>query len=606
LTQAPIGEYALLGDTRSAALISRRGSIDWLCLPRFDADPVFGLLIDAEHGGRFELSVAGEVEARSYRAESAVLETHWRAPGGIATVTEAMPVNVTGLRPQLALVRHVECTAGEVDVRVVFDPRLGMPGRRPRWSWRGDALLCEWDSLALLLQCFPGRPPEPGAETTTRLGQGGSLTLLASLADRTPAVLLPRSTALDLIEETDRDWRRWAEEIEYAGPFRPAVVRSLITLRLLTYSPSGAPVAAPTTSLPEELGGELNWDYRYAWPRDAGIGSGAFMAAGLTQEAQAFLRWLQIASRLTLPRMQVLYTLDGTHGHPEREIAGVSGYRGSLPVRASNAAARQHQLDVYGWVVDTAWHLASLGSELDGPSWRMIRSLADFVAGCWRSPDAGIWEERDQHKQHVSSKLMAFVALDRAARIARRRGQDLERAQRWERERDALRSEVREQGWSTQLNSYTATYGSQDLDAALLLVAMSELEDDRPERIRSTIAAVRRRLSAGGVLLYRNRPSGDAASGEGAFLACSFWLVDALARSGAVEEAEAVMTELVALGGELGLLAEEVDPGSGEMLGNHPQALSHATLVAAALSIEAAKASGTRPGSRRKRGVPAA
>ncbi len=607
MAQAPIADYAMVGDTRTAALISRAGSIDWLCLPRFDGDPVFGQLIDAERGGRFEVAVAGgHVESRSYRPESPVLDTQWRGPSGAVTVTDAMPVDVTGLRPQLTLIRHVVCTSGEVDVSVLFDPRLGLPGRPPRDSRRGQALFCEWGSLALVLQCFPGPTPEAGRPYSAKLRQGEALTLLASLADRTAAVLLPPAQAVALIEEADRDWRRWSAEIEYSGPFRQAVVRSLITLRLLTYSPSGAPVAAPTMSLPERIGGELNWDYRYAWPRDAGIGSGAFMAAGRTQEAQAFLRWLGVASRLTLPRMRVLYTLDGTPGHREREIQGVSGYRRSLPVRAANAAAEQHQLDVYGWVVDAGWHLASLGSPLDGPSWRMIRSLADFVASRWREPDAGIWEEREEPRHHVSSKLMAFVALDRAARIAHLQKSDLGRARRWEREREALRADVRERGWNDELKSYTASYGSNHLDAALLLVAMSELEDSHPERIRSTIDAIRERLGAGGVLLYRYLGRDGRPVGEGAFLACTFWMIDALARCGQVDEAEDLLDRAVRLGGELGLLAEEIDPATGEMLGNHPQALSHSTLVAAALSIEAAKASGTHPGSRRRRREPAA
>ena len=606
MPQAPIGEYALLGDTRSAALISRTGSIDWLCLPRFDSDPVFGQLIDAEHGGRFELSIDGQVEARSYRSDSAVLETRWRGPGGSATVTETMPVNVKGFRPQLALIRQVECTSGEVDVQVLFDPRYGLPGRRPRWSWRRQALVCEWGALALVLQCFPGEPSEPGVSRSILLSQGETLTFVASLADRSPAVLVDRENALGLIEETDRDWRRWVAEIEYSGPFRQTVIRSLITLRQLTYSPSGAPVAAPTMSLPERIGGNLNWDYRYAWPRDAGIGSGAFMAVGRTEEAQAFLRWLELASRLTLPRMNVLYTMDGTLGHREREIKGVSGYHGSLPVRTANAAALQHQLDVYGWVVDTGWHLAGLGAKLDGPSWRMIRALADFVARCWRNPDAGIWEERGKPRQHVSSKLLAFVALDRAAQIARQSGQDIRQGQIWEREREALRSEVQQLGWNPRLNSYSAVYESDDLDASVLLVAMSELEGHNSERVKATVDAVRQRLGAGGVLLYRYLPDGNETPNEGAFLACTFWLIDALARCGWVEEAEVLLAETIRLGGELGLLAEEVDPSTGDMLGNYPQALSHSTLVGAALSIESARASGSRPGSRRRPREPAA
>lgn len=595
MPQPPIGEYAIVGDTRSAALISRTGSVDWLCVPRFDADPVFGVLIDAEHGGRFELRIDGDVEGRSYRTESAVLETHWRGTNGTATVTDAMPVAVKGLRPQLALVRYVVCTSGTVEVRLRFDPRFGLPGQAPRSSRRGPAIVCQWGSLALLLQCFPGETPPPGELKIIRLTSGETFLAVLSLADRTPAVFLSHNDALSLIDEADREWHRWAAEIEYSGAFRSAVIRSLITLRLLTYSPSGAPVAAPTSSLPERIGGDLNWDYRYAWPRDAGIGSGAFMAAGRAQEAKAFLRWLEIASRLTLPRMDVLYTLDGTPGHREREIDGVSGYRGSLPVRAANAAARQHQLDVYGWVVDTAWHLASLGSALDGPSWRMIRGLADFVARSWRQADAGIWEERGPHRQHVSSKLMAFVALDRAVRMARQRRTEGRRASRWERERDALRSEVRSQGWNSTLNSYSAAYGSEDLDASLLLLGASELED-QPDRIMGTIEAVRDRLGAGGVLLYRNLPDGKAPN-EGAFLACSFWAIDALARCGRIDQAETLLQEAIRLGGELELLAEEVDPSTGEALGNFPQALSHSTLVTAALSIEVAKASRNRQGS---------
>jgi GH15 family glucan-1,4-alpha-glucosidase len=605
LPQPAIGDYALLGDTRSAALVSRTGSIDWLCFPRFDADPVFGYLIDAEHGGRFELAIEGSVETRSYRSESAVLETRWQGATGAALVSEAMPVNVRGLRPQLAIIRRLVCTAGTIDVRILFDPRRGMPGMPPRWSRRGQAVLCHWGSLAVVLQSFGVEAPDPGVMRAVHLRQGAALTLVASLADRTPAVLLTENDTLAMLDEADTDWRDWAARIEYAGPFRQAVIRSLITLRLLTYSPSGAPVAAPTTSLPERIGGSLNWDYRYAWPRDAGIGSGAFMAVGRTEEAQAFLRWLEIASRLSLPRMKVLYTVDGTPGHREREIKGVSGYRNSLPVRVANAAATQHQLDVYGWVVDAGWHLASLGLRLDGPSWRMIRALADFVARSWRNADAGIWEERGEPRQHVSSKLLAFVALDRAARIARREAHDLRRAEMWEGEREVLRAEVMARGWNPKLNAYSAAYGSDDLDASLLLLPMSELEPAGSARVKATIDAVRRRLGAQGALIYRYLPDDYRAPPEGAFLACSFWMIDALARRGDVDEAEAQLAQAIRLGGELGLLSEEVDPSTGQMLGNHPQALSHSTLVAAALSIEAAKASGNHPGSLHRPGAPA-
>lgn len=597
--QLAIGDYGLLGDTRAAALVTRQGSIDWLCLPRFDADPVFGQLIDAQFGGRFVLRSDGQVMSRRYRPHSTVLETSWAGEGGTALTTDCMALDVSGLRPQLVLVRGLECTQGEVTAQLTFDPRLGLPGREPRWARRQHGIVCEWGSLALCLQTFPTQSITPGLESTMPLRQGERLTVVMSMADRTPAVYVTEAEASAMIESTDRTWRDWAANIEYDGPFRHAVVRSLMTLRLLTYSPSGAPIAAPTTSIPELVGGVSNWDYRYAWPRDAAIGSGAFMATGLRQEAEAFLRWLEIASRLSHPKMDVLYTVDGTPGHQERLVTGVSGYRGSLPVRIANQAARQHQLDVYGWVIDTAWHLASFGARLDGPSWRMVRSLADFVAGCWRDPDAGIWELRNDDRQNVSSKFLAFVALDRAARMAHQRGSDRQRAGRWTRERDLLRDQVRELGWSAEMGSYVADYGHHRLDASLLLLPMSELEPQR-EREVATIRAIRDRLGAGGVLLYRFLGD-DGKPHEGAFLPCTFWLIDALARTGAVDEAQSLMEVAIQLGGELGLYAEEMDPSSMEMLGNHPQALTHSSLVTAALSIEQARGAGSHPGSHHRR-----
>jgi len=586
---APIEEHAILGDTRSAALVTREGCIDWMCLPRFDADPVFARLLDAEHGGRFELSIEGAVSGRRYRRDSAVLETSWHGESGTGLITEAMALDVKGMRPQLVLVRTVECTSGTIEVRALFEPRGGIPGRPPAADDRGGYLICWWNALALIVQTFPHHALGINRELRITLSSGNRFTVLMSMADRTPAVIVTETDALRMIEEADATWRAWADGITYKGPYRGHVVRSLITMKLLTYSPSGAPVAAPTTSMPEVVGGGLNWDYRYSWPRDAGIGSGALMSSGKREEAEGFMRWLNIASALTRPRMSVLYTLDGTPGHRERELRDVSGYRGSLPVRISNEAFRQHQLDVYGWVVDTAWHLDQPVARLDSRSWALVGSLVDFVAGHWHEPDAGIWERRDERRHHVSSKLLAFVALDRALRMSKQRRVRPERLRKWEDARAALRADVMTNGWSETICSYVSWYGSDEVDASLLLLPMSELEPQGSERVRQTIDAVMDRLLLPGARVLRYAEGLDGAAQEGAFLPCSFWLVDALARCGRLPEAKRFMDQALGLAGELGLMGEEVQRQASEMLGNYPLALTHSALVLAALSLEHAE-----------------
>lgn len=445
----------------------------------------------------------------------------------------------------------------------------------------------DWGSLALTLRTEPDLEIRAGTPAHIHVEQGERVTFVVALADRAPGVLIGAEKAWELLERGDRWWRRWSESLRYDGPMPGTVARSLITLRLLTYAPSGAPIAAPTTSLPEKLGGSLNWDYRFSWPRDASLGLRAFLGTGHREEPRAFLRWLTIASRLSRPRVDVLYDLEGRPGIGEEERWALPGYRGSRPVRFGNAACEQHQLDVYGWIVDAAWRLHREGERLEGDVWRAVTGWADFVCRSWREPDAGIWERRGSPAHHVHSKLMGWMALDRALEMGREYPLRHARRRRWEMERSALSEDVRRQGLDSSRGVYWGRYGGPDLDAALLMLPEIGWEGSGSPRLSATVEAIRSELDAGDGLLYRYPQDGKD---EGAFLACSFWMVGALCRLGRIEEAVALFESLCARTNDVGLLAEEVDPGTGAFLGNFPQALTHSSLVSAGLSIRAATA----------------
>ncbi|MDP8956735.1 MAG: glycoside hydrolase family 15 protein [Actinomycetota bacterium] len=588
-----IGDYALIGDGRTAALSSTSGSIDWLCLPRFDSDPIFGRLVGGDQAGQFSLEVQGRTHvARRYRDGSSVLETRWRTPEAEVTLTEGMVLQVSGrLLPQAVLIRRLESSGGNTRVKLRYDPRAGLGGERLRSERRHEALISIRGTLAIALQSTPDLTVEPGEDQGFTLEPGRPVTFVLGMADRQPLVFVRPDFAFELLDEADRWWRDWGSRITYRGPMIDSVVRSLITLRLLTYSPSGAAVAAPTTSLPEHVGGIRNWDYRFAWPRDASIGATAFLANGLEDEGVSFLRWLLQASRLTRPRLHVVYSLDGKPQVDEREVPAAPGYRGSRPVRVGNKAGTQHQLDVYGWVIDTAWNRLQAGGRPNSAIWRAVRSSADWVARSWREPDAGIWEIRERPAHYVHSKLMAWLALDRALRIASAHGTRQSRLRRWTAERDALAADIRSRGFDERRGSYVRAYGAEDLDAAVLILPVLEFDPPESPRVSATVDAIRRELSAGGPLLYRYLPGTDGLEGrEGAFLPCSFWLVQALARIGRVEEAHLLFEDLCKRSNVVGLFAEEMDPSTGEHVGNFPQALTHAALLQAALALQAATA----------------
>ncbi len=586
--QPPIADYGLIGDTRTAALVSSAGSIDWMCLPRFDGVPVFGRLVGGADAGHFKIApvIPFRTVARSYRPGSPVLETTWATDRSELTLTESLVAEVKGpLRPSTLLVRRVTGRGQPTEVEVDLQPRLG-PGRVPSLSPRKGALVASFGSLALCLSVSASNRAVDGLRFRSEVGPGSELTIVLSAAHRSPLVYLTPELAWGALEDDDRVWRAWSAGIEAHGPFRDPVVRSLITLRLLTYSPSGAPVAAPTTSLPEELGGGRNWDYRFAWPRDASIGISAFLRAGKVREARAFMAWLLHASRLDRPRMPVLLDLDGRPSPSERELEGWPGYRHSAPVRVGNGAAGQHQLDGYGWVLDAGWILATHGHRLYSETWRALAGFADQVSRRWQQPDAGIWEIRGDGAHHVHSKVMGWLALDRALRLSARHRTSARRVRRWSAHRRAIADEVRSRGFDASRGTYTRTYGSPDLDAALLVLPAVGFDASDPGRIAGTVDAVRRELSAGGPLVYRYPPGRDGlAGGEGAFLPCSFWLVSALASLGRLDEATQMMSDLVGVSSPLGLYAEEIDPLTGSHLGNFPQALTHSTLVQAAMLL---------------------
>jgi GH15 family glucan-1,4-alpha-glucosidase len=568
----PLREYGLIGDTRTAALSSGAGSIDWMCWPRFDAEPVFGRLIDAGRGGCFEMTLRGVTHTRRrYRDRSAVLETAWETGSGRAILIEAMATRAASP----VLVRRLTCTEGSVRARVLYDPRPGLPGttRTP--------------PIALSLR--PAINLRPGAPVELDVRQGESLTAVLSDLHR----VVPAARGPEIIAGTDRWWRRWCQEIQAGEPHGEVLVRSLISLRLLTYTPTGAPVAAPTTSLPEEIGGGRNWDYRFAWPRDASVGVAAFLAAGKHAEACAFVDWLVgCASREETP-IRVLYDLDGERSRPERTVRGLSGYRGSLPVRVGNLAERQHQLDVYGWVIDALWNLVQGGERLGRMGRRALVEYADFVAENWRRPDAGLWELRGRPTHGVHSKVWAWIALDRAARTAAALGMSGVRRARWEDEARRLAEDVRRRGVDAGRGCYVRSYGSGELDSALLLLPLTGFDAAGRERLATTVDRIWRELGAGDPLLYRYPPGHDGLSGrEGAFLPCSFWLLEALLRLDRCDEGLRLFEQVLGLANEFLLLPEEIDPATHAYLGNYPLALSQAGLVHAVTEVQ--RALGTR------------
>ena len=585
---APIREYAAIGDGRTVALVARDGSVDWLCLPDVDSASVFGRLLDAEGGGSFQLEPAVPYRAeRAYQHHSNVLETTFSTADGRVRLTDAMTLtDISRISPMRELVRKVEALAGTVPLRWRFEPRFGyglvdthVEQRHGRWFAHAGA-----DAVVLgLCDAGEGDFRDGGIEGELRLAEGQSALFSLAGASREPAVIPGRADSERRLERTERFWPQWVGRAAYEGAWRDAVTRSALVLKLLTFAPSGAIVAAPTTSLPEWIGGDRNWDYRFTWLRDASWTLDAMLRLGFHDEAHAFFWWLMHASRLTQPKLQILYKLDGSVHTDEQELDHLAGYRGSYPVRVGNGARDQEQLDLYGAVLEAIWLYGKEMGRLDGDTGKEVARIADYVAKHWRDRDNGIWEVRDERAHYIQSKGLCWVALDRACALAHE-GLIPDRHHDWRHAADEVMAFVDDEGWDDGLQSYVRAPDMRELDASLLTLALLGFHHPREERIQGTIAAVERELREG-PYVYRYR-GGDGLSGkEGAFLTCSFWLVDAFARSGRLDDANALMEELVGLANDVGLYPEEIDPLTNEFLGNFPQGLTHLALINAAVSI---------------------
>ena len=581
-----IGDYAAIGDGRTVALVDRDGSVDWLCLPDLDSPSTFGALLDPDHGGRFRLEPEGPYEAeRRYVPSTNVLETVFRTRDGAVRVVDALTLPGTGIAPLRELVRSVEGLAGRVPMAWNVEPGFGYGGQTTTLGWRGDVPVATGGAMALALSCWDAGRPQLGdgrIHGRMSIGQGQQAGLALAIADREPLVLSTRRDAERRLVSTIAFWQQWSEHRRYEGPWRDAVLRSALVLKLLIFSPSGALAAAPTTSLPEDVGGERNWDYRFCWVRDATFTLTALLRLGCLDEADAFFWWLMHASQLTRPRLQVLYRLDGG-AHARERTLPLPGYRDSRPVRVGNGAVDQLQLDVYGDLFETVWRYAGHGA-LDHDVATRLSQTANLVCREWRRRDAGLWEVRAEPEHFTQSKMMCWVALDRAARLADAGQIPARHAPRWRREARAIRDFVEQRCWSEADQTYLRSSDGGGVDAGLLLGVLFGYHAPDDPRLATTIDAVRREL-ADGPLLYRYRDDDGLSGTEGAFLACSFWLVEALARVGRLREASALMDELMGFSNDVGLYSEEFQPTTGELVGNFPQALTHLALVSAALAL---------------------
>jgi GH15 family glucan-1,4-alpha-glucosidase len=589
--RTPIADYAVIGDTETAALVARDGSIDWLCLPRFDSGACLAALLGDEGNGRWRMGPAGGPKRvrRQYRPGTLVLETEMDAEGGTVRLIDLMPIRGRDGGNNADVVRIVEGVAGRVEMRMDLTIRFDY-GHLVPWVTRSGARLRAVggpDALTL------GTPVEFHGEDLSTVAE-----FAVSKGDRVPFVLTwhpshlptPKHVEADqALKDTEKWWRRWTDASTYDGEWKEAVDRSLITLKALTYAPTGGIVASPTTSLPEEIGGVRNWDYRFVWLRDATFTLQTLLMAGYRREALAWRDWLLRAVAGDPEDLQIMYGVAGERRLPELELDWLAGYAGSRPVRIGNAAHQQIQVDVYGELMDAIYTARRMGMDHEETVWDLQQLLLEHLEGKWAQPDHGLWEVRGDPRHFTHSRLMTWVAFDRAVKCVEQWTFDGP-VEHWRELREEVRAEIEQRGYDPKRKTFTQSYESKALDASLLLIPQVGFLPAGDERVLGTIEAIERELSIDDNLIRRyhtDEADDGLPGGEGAFLLCSFWMVDALAMTGREEEARRRFEHLLGLRNDVGLLSEEYDPVSERMLGNFPQAFSHLGLIDSAYNLSA-------------------
>jgi len=587
----PIEDHGIIGDLHTAALVGVDGTIDWLCLPRFDAPSIFASILDNEKGGHFRLTSLSYTRSQQlYLPDTNVLLTRFLSPEGVAEVLDFMPIENSS-EERHNLIRSVRVIRGwmhfEVDCRPAFD--YARRRHSITINKNGAVFACAGTRLGLAtvepLREGPNRSAL--ARFTLRKGESATFVLQELREGEGPGDVLSRTRFQDSLQQTLDYWRRWISKSAYRGRWREMVNRSALALKLMVYDPTGALVAAPTMGLPETIGGERNWDYRYTWPRDAAFTLYALTRLGFHEEAHNFMEWIQNICRNSEGRLQPLYGIDGRTEIHEEELSHLSGYHNSRPVRLGNGAYNQLQLDLYGAVLDAAYLHNKHGVPLDYDVWYNLEPILDWLSENWQQTDEGIWEIRGGRRPFVSSRVLSWVALDRAIRMARQRGLP-SGEDRWIKQRDAIYKEIMEKGWNPERKSFVQYYGSRALDASLLLMPLVKFVGPTDPRWLATLDRIQEELSHD-TLVYRYKVAEAADDGfsseEGSFSICSFWLVECLARAGRLEEARLALEKMFSYANHLGLFAEEIGP-SGEALGNFPQAFTHLALISAAVNLD--------------------
>jgi GH15 family glucan-1,4-alpha-glucosidase len=584
----PIEDHGIIGDLHTAALVGTDGTIDWLCLPRFDSPSVFCSILDDDKGGHFRLAPLKYAHSHQlYLPDTNVLLTRFLSPEGVAEVLDFMPIE-DERETHHDLVRDVRVIRGQMNFEVECRPAFDYARQEHKIEFVKDGVIFRGAGIALNLASEV--PLEEGAANgafarfTLEEGESASFVLQQVEEGEGPREALKRAECQDLLQRTLDYWRRWVSKSVYRGRWRDMVNRSALALKLMVYDPTGALVTAPTMGLPQTIGGASNWDYRYTRMRDAAFTMFVLIRVGFKDEAHKFMRWLQDRCHGSGGLLQPLYGVDGTTELREEELPHLSGYRDSRPVRLGNETYDQLQLDLYGAVLDAVYLYNRYGAPLDYDVWQSMRTILNWLSENWRQPDAGMWEFRDQRRHFVSSKVFSWVALDRAVRLALQRGLPAEEGI-WIKQRDAIYEEVMEKGWNPEKESFVQRYGSDAVDASLLLMPVVEFVGPTDPRWLATLDRVQRELTYD-TLVDRYKSNGSS-SQEGTFSVCSFWLVECLTRAGRLEEARLTLEKMFSYANHLGLYAEEIGP-SGEALGNFPQAFTHLSLITAAIRLDRA------------------